>query len=453
MVIIWFLISLFVLLATGIHIAVGLGLTGALLLFFFGDMPLPVIAQTAFHCVNSYALAAIPFFILAGDIVLEARLADRLLDFAGVFLRRIQGGLAMGVVVACVFFAAVSGSSVASAAALGRSVVELLKHEDYPPRFVAGLVAASGGIGLLIPPSLSFILIGSMQGIPIVNLFTAGILPGILEGALIMAASYYLCKRHGWGKSSSRTFSASVKNGSNLGKTITKQGDSVAHHASENDKTFFALLRSSAGVLLMPGVVLGGIYLGFFTPTESAAVACGYALILAMVIHRSMSFQEMWKALGRSLQQSGMIYFVLIGGNLVGFAMVSLGVTDRLSEIVAVSGISKWQFLLLVNIILLLMGMVLDGISLIVLTVPILYPIAEKLGIDPIHLAVIITINVEVATVTPPVGLNLYVMSGMTGLSVAEVARGIGPLYLMQILTLLLVTYVPQISLILLKWL
>jgi len=423
MVLITFITALLLLLAFGTHIAVALGLTAACLLFFFEGMPIIVIAQNVFTSINSYALAAIPFFILTGDIVLAGRLSERLLDFSGIILRRVQGGLAMSVIVASVFFAAVSGSSVASAAALGRSAVELLKNEDYPKRFVAGLVAAGSTMGLMIPPSLTFIIIGSMQGIPIIKLFTAGILPGATEGILTIVVCGYICKRNGWGKSEIINRSPASKIG--LGK----------------------IFKGSAGILLMPIIILGGIYMGFFTPTEVAAVAAGYVFFLAVVIHRTLPPSKIFSTMQRSLMQAGMIYFIIIGGKLTGFMLISLDITDTITSVVAGSGIHPWMFLLMVNLMLLVLGAVLDGISVIVLTAPILFPIAIALGIDPIHLAVIITANVEVATLTPPVGLNLFVMSGVTGLPVMEVARGIGPFYAVQIAVLLIVTYVPFLSL------
>ena len=419
-----FLASLLLFLSSGMHIAVALGLTAACLLFIFGGMPLSIIAQKAFGSVNSYALAAIPFFILAGEVIMEAKLADRLLDFAGLFLRRVRGGLAMAVVIASVFFAAVSGSSVASVAALGRGMVEMLKHEDYPRQFVAGLVAAGGTLGLLIPPSLTFILIGSMQGLPILDLFTAGIVPGVLEALLLMSVCLYMCIKNGWGK--------------------------VVAPVKANRAEVMPILKASSGILFMPFLILGGIYLGFFTPTEVAAVAVGYALFLALVIYRTITPKTVFPILSRSLLQSGMIYFVVIGGNLTGLMLITLGVTDNITTLITSTGVQPWQFLLMVNIVLLVLGAVLDGISIIVLTVPVLFPVAQSLGISPYHFAVIMTVNVEIATLTPPVGLNLYVMSGVTGLSLEEVTRGIGPFYIVQIMFLLLVTYFPVLSLMLL---
>lgn len=415
-----FIVILFLLLASGIHIGVGLGLTAVALLYFAQGFPLEVIAQSAFKSVNSYALAAIPFFILSGDLIMGGKLGARVVDLTGVFLRRVHGGLAVAVMIVSVFFGAVSGSSVASAAALGRNTVDLLSGEGYPKGFVAGLVSVGGTLGLMIPPSLSFILIGTMQGIPIINLFTAGIVPGVLEGTVLAVVTWYLCRRHGWG------------------------------HMSDTPITLQELkpkIKGSLGILLMPAVILGGIYGGFFTPTEVSAVAAGYAFLVVVLVYRVITVREVGPILYRSLLASGMIYFIVIGGNLTAFMLTRLGVTDHFVQLVTAAEMSPWLFLLVVNLILLVLGCVLDGVSVIILTVPILFPIAAALGIDPIHLAVILTANVEIATLTPPVGLNLFVMSGISGLPVDRVARGVGPFYLVRLAVLMLITYIPEISL------
>ncbi|KKM10040.1 membrane protein [Clostridiales bacterium PH28_bin88] len=415
-----FLIILLLLLASGIHIGVGLGLTAVGLLFFFQGIPLEVITQTAFKSVNSYALAAIPFFILSGDLIMGGKMGYRVVDLTGVFLRRIHGGLAVAVMIVSIFFGAVSGSSVASAAALGRNTVDLLSGEGYPKRFVAGLVAVGGTLGLMIPPSLTFILIGTMQGIPIITLFTAGIVPGVLEGTILAVVTWYLCRRNGWGNTSSIPVTV---------KEITPK------------------VKASLGILLMPAVILGGIYGGFFTPTEVSAVAAAYAFIVVVLIYRVVRAREVIPILYRSLMASGMIYFIVIGGNLTAFMLTRLGVTDSFVQLVTGVGMQPWQFLLMINLILLVLGMLLDGISVIILTVPIFFPAAMALGIDPIHLGVILTANVEIATLTPPVGLNLFVMSGVSGLPVDQVARGVGPFYLVRLAVLMVITYVPALSL------
>jgi C4-dicarboxylate transporter, DctM subunit len=423
MEIIIFLVILFLLLIIGTHIGVALGVSALAILLMFQETSLDIIAQQTFQSANSYALAAIPFFILSGDIIMKGSLAQRILDFTDLITRKIHGGTAMAAMLVSVFFAAVSGSSVASAAAIGKNLVEVMGERGYPKRFIAGLVATGGTLGLLIPPSLSFILIGSMVGIPIVDLFTAGIVPGLMQAAMLMALTYYLCKKNGW---------ETASNLSTLKKVVPLKQ-----------------LKSSSGVLLLPVLILGGIYLGFFTPTEVSAVAVLYAVVLAVFIYRAIKVKDLWNISRESLFQSGMIYLILIGGSLTAFMLKSLGLTAGLITMITDLGLEPWQFLLLVNVLLFILGMFLDGITVIVLVAPILFPAAIALGINPIHFAVIITMNIEIATLTPPVGLNLFVMSGLAKIPIQEVAKGVGPYYVILFISLLLVTYLPQISLLL----
>lgn len=415
-----FLVILCGLLFAGVHVGTAMAITAIALLVIFQGMPLDVIASSAFKSVNSYALAAIPFFIIGGDIIMHGGLGERVILLAKALLGRVQGGLAICVILVSMFFAAVNGSSVATCAALGRNVTSLMEKEGYPKRVIAGLIAVGGTLGLMIPPSLTMILIGVMQGIPIVTLFTAGIVPGIMEGTVLALMTWFLSKKYGWG--------------------------APAENAGEG-LTAGRAFSGSAGVLLMPVIILGGIYAGFFTPTEAAAAAGLYAVILALFFYRKIKGGDVWVILRGALSQSCMIYFIVIGGNLVGFMLTSLGISKQIADFIASMGIGQWQFLLMVNLLLLAMGMLLDGISMLILSVPVLFPIAVSLGINPIHLAVIFTMNVEIATLTPPVGLNLYVISGITKLPVHEVARGVAWFYPVRIAMLAVVTYIPAISL------
>jgi len=386
-------------LVSGVQVGVALAVTAVALLVIFHGMPLDVVVSSAFKTVNNYALAAIPFFILGGDIIMHWGLSDRIIQLAKSLLGRIQGGLGICVILASMFFAAVNGSSVATCAALGRNVTELLEKEGYPKRITAGLVAVGGTLGLMIPPSLTMILIGVMQGIPIITLFTAGIVPGIMEGTLLAIFTWLLSRRFGWGKP-------------------------PENYSRQPTKPAGKLFRESIGVLFMPVLILGGIYSGFFTPTEAAGIASLYAILLVMVVYRQMKGRELWSYFQNTLKQSCMIYFIVIGGSLVGFMLTSLGISKQLAYAVIGMGIEQWQFLLAVNVILLIMGCLLDGISMLILSVPVLFPIAISLGINPIHLAVVFTMNVEIATLTPPVGLNLYVMSGVSKIPVEKSLAG-----------------------------
>jgi C4-dicarboxylate transporter, DctM subunit len=426
--------SLLLLLIIGTHIGVALGASALIILILYQDTSLNIIAQQTFQSANSYAIAAIPFFILAGDIIMKGDLAKRVLDFTDLALRRIHGGTAIAAMFVSVFFSAVSGSSAASAAAIGKNLVSVMGDRGYPKRFIAGLVATGGTLGLLIPPSLSFILIGSIVGIPIIDLFTAGIVPGIMQATLLVILTWWICKRNQWDVH--REVSATSE-------TITDIKGNISKPSTLNQ------LKSSSGVLLLPVLILGGIYLGFFTPTEVSAVAVIYAAILAVFIYRAIKVKDLWGVTRGALLQSGMIYLILIGGALTAFMLKSLGLTNGIINMIADLGLQPWQFLLAVNILLFFLGLFLDGITVIALVCPILFPVAIASGINPIHFAVIITMNIEIATLTPPVGLNLFVMSGLTKMPVEEVAKGVGPYYVVMFLSLLLVTYFPQISLLL----
>jgi len=422
MVVILFVVVLFILLASRIHIAVGLGMTGIILLLIYHGIPMQVINQSVFKSVDSYPLAAIPFFILLGEGIQKGKLAPYVMDLINLFLRRFRGGLAVATILTSVFFAAVSGSSVASAAALGRNVTDILEEEKYPKRFAAGLVAVGATLGIMIPPSLSFIIIGTMVGLPIVTLFTAGILPGLVEATGLAIVAYYLSRKNQWG-------------------IVAKENISIA--------AVGRLTGRASPILFTPFLILGGIYLGWFTPTEVAAVAAGYCLFIGFFLYRSLSVRDVGSSLKGALYSSGMIYFIIIGGNLLAFMLTRLGVTQMMVEAVQKAGLQPWQFLLIVNIILLGLGCVLDGISICILSIPILFPMAKAVGVDLIHFSVVMTANIEIATLTPPIGLNLFVMSGVTGLPVHEVVRGVTPFFAMRFFMLMVITYVPWLSLIL----
>ncbi len=413
------LVLILCLLAVGAHVAAVLGLVTAAIVLSVSGVPATVIAQTAFSSVNSYPLIAIPMFILAGNLMMRGQIAALMIDFVGSLVRAVRGGLALTVLTASVFFAAVSGSSVGSAAAIGRSTVAGLREERYPPRFAAAIVAVGGTLGLMIPPSLGFILIGSIVGLPIDRLFIAGLLPGIMEAALLSCATFWLSRRGGYG----------------------------AKAAAPDWSGFARLLPRTLPALLMPVLVLGAIYTGFMTPTEVSAFAAAYAALLCLVVYRSVDLRGIWATARESLLQTSMIFAVVMGGSLLGFILARMGVSAQLVTTLEDAGLTWWQFLIVVNLVLLVMGMFLDGIALIVLTAPLLFPMAQALGIDPVHFAVIMVANVEIATLTPPIGLNLFVMSGIARIPVHEVARGVLPFYAVRLVGLALISFVPAISL------
>lgn len=425
-----FIFVLLLLLICGLHIGVALGASALIILVVFEGTSLNVVAQQTFNSANSYALAAIPFFILAGDLILKGGLAKKILDLTEIVAQKISGGTAMAAMLVSIFFSAVSGSSVASAAAVGKNLVLIMDERGYPKKFVAGLVATGGTLGLLIPPSLSFILIGSIIGIPVMDLFTAGIIPGVMQGIMLLIITWYICKKNNW----------EVKD------TLMKTRDFAGERVSK-----VSAFASASGVIFLPFLILGGIYLGIFTPTEVSAVAVVYAAFISVIIYKSLKMGELWGISREALYQSGMIYLILIGGGLVSYMLKVTGLTNSIIQFIGDLGLSGWQFLIIVNILLLFIGLFLDGVTVISLVAPILFPIATALGIDPIHFAVIMTMNIEIATLTPPVGLNLFVMSGLTKLPIQDVAKGVGPYYIVMFVSLILVTYIPEIALLLIR--
>lgn len=412
-------IGLLVLLALGAHVGTAVGLVSSAMVMSVDGVPLTVVAQTAFKSINSYPLMAIPMFVLMGNLMMRGNIVAVMIELIGSLVRCVRGGLALTVMLACVFFAAVSGSSVGSAAAIGAATVDGLKREHYPPRFSAALVAVGGTLGLMIPPSLGFILIGSIVGLPVDRLFVAGIVPGLMEAGLLLTTTVWLTRRHGYGATSGKPDVAG----------------------------FVQRLPRAAGALSMPVLVLGSIYMGIFTPTEVSAVAAAYAAVLCVLVYRTMNWGTVWKVSQESILQSTMIFMVVMGGSLIGFILARMGVSASLIGFMERMDMSAWQFLLLANAVLLVLGMFLDGVAMIVLTAPLLFPMATHLGVDPVHFAVIMVANVEIATLTPPIGLNLFVMSGIARIPVEQVARGVVPFYATRLVSLALITYVPALSL------
>jgi C4-dicarboxylate transporter DctM subunit len=421
-----FVIILFLLLATGTHIGVALGFTGIILMLLHQGptIPISVISETTMHGLTRYAFTAIPFFILAGNLIMQGTLMDSIVRLGYTLFKKVTGGVGIAVIAVSAFFGAISGSSAASAASLGGPTTKALK-DKYPKKFAAGLVACGGTMGIMIPPSLTFILIGGIAEIPIIDLFKAGLIPGILQGVMLGITAYLISKYKGY---------------------------DIAQPERQGTKKYFQELgkntKASWPILLMPAIILVGIFSGFFTPTEIAAVSAVYALIIVTVVYKFVTGKETWSLFRQTLYTSGMIYLVIIGAHILLHILTRLGFSTQIISFVDSLDLEAWQFLLIVNLVLLILGMFFDGSGMILLTAPFLFPMAELYGINPIHLGVMITANVEIATLTPPVGLNLFVMSGVTKLPVLQVARGVLPFYITMILFLIIITYIPAISLI-----
>ena len=415
-------ILLLLLVAAGVHIAIALGLVATALMSWDLGMPAIMIAQMAWDSIDKYALVAIPFFIFAGNLMSRGDLGLILLELMGSVLRRFRGGLALALATSSVFFAAVNGSSVACAAALGPAAVKLFPKEGYPPRFAAAVVAVCATMGLMIPPSLTFILIGSIVGLPITDLFIAGVIPGLLEAVLLGGTTILVSRSNRYGGET---------------RPIDWRG-------------FRRRLPGASGALLMPVLIISTIYLGWFTPTEVSALAAVYAAFLVLVVYRTATLGAVWGVARDSVMQTAMIYAVVIGSGLLTAVLTRLGLARELTALLVEWQVEPWQFLIAVNLLMVVVGMFLDGVSMIVLLSPILFPMVQALEIDPIHFAVIMTSLIEIATLTPPVGLNLFVMSRIARLPIRAVIMGVLPFYGAQLLVLILINVFPVLSLALL---
>ena len=413
--------SLFLLLALGVPVAFALGLVGLATVVLFDVTSLTQMAQSQFANLDSFVLLAIPFFILAGNVMVEGRMATPLVDFVRALTRPIAGGTAVGAAIASALFGAMTGSSAASAAALGRVTIPQLNRLGYPPSFSAGLMAAGGTLGIMIPPSIVFIIYGAMAQQSVSKLFLAGLLPGIFITALIAILTYVLVRLNGW---------------ADAGRLQLRE--------------VFETMRRAAPALLMPGIVLGGIYGGIFTPTEAAAIAALYGLFIGAVVYRTITFKNLPRIFANSAKMTGIILFIIAEALFIGMLATLAGIPSAIVTAVEVANLSHWEFLLVVNLVLLVLGCFLDGVTILTVVAPLLLPSIVKLGIDPIHFGVLLALNIEIASITPPIGINLFVISGISDTAIEQVIRGVVPYVFLLLAALVVVTYVPWLSLALL---
>ncbi len=418
------IVTLFVLLLSSAPIAVALGLTSFLYFYCFTTIPLTQVPERLFNSLNTFPLMAIPFFVLAANIMSRGGISKRRTDAGNAIVGQFRGGLAMTAVLSCMFFAAISGSSPATVVAVGTLLIPAMVASGYPKKFSTGLIATSGSLGILIPPSIPLIVYGIATEQSIGDLFIAGILPGILAGLMLLALVIFISRKRAYGTGEYQ----------------------IVMTTREKLQAF----RDAALSLVLPVLVLVGIYGGLFTPTEAAAVAVFYALVVALVFYREITVKDLGKILLGSAKTSAMIMFIIANGILFTFVLTSERIPGQITEALTAMNLSAITFLLLVNILLLIVGCFMETSSAILIIAPILLPIGMELGINPIHLGVIMVMNLEIGMVTPPFGLNLFVASGLSGMSVVEVARAALPSAAVLLGGLFIVTYVPFFSLALL---
>lgn len=411
-------ILLFALMLTGMPISISLGLTVLTFLFTMTDVPVQAVALKLFTGIEKYEIMAIPFFILAGNFLTHGGVARRMINFATSMVGHWHGGLALGAVVACALFAAVSGSSPATVVAIGSIVLPAMVKQGYPKSFGAGVVATSGGLGILIPPSIVMVMYAVSTNTSIGKLFMAGVIPGLMLATMLGLITWYLARKNNYPRMPKASW-------------------------AERYTSF----KECAWGLLLVVIVMGGIYVGVFTPTEAAAVSAVYAFVIAVFVYKDLSLKQVPKVLRDAASMSSMLLYIITNAVLFSFLMTSENIPQAMASWIIDQGFGVITFLLVVNVLLLVAGSVMDPSAIVLIMAPILFPIAMALGIDPVHFGIMMVINMEIGMVTPPVGLNLYVASGITKMGITQLSVAVLPWLLTSLVFLMLITYIPQISL------
>jgi C4-dicarboxylate transporter DctM subunit len=409
---------LIALMLTGMPISIALGLTVLTFLFTLTQVPIESVALKLFTGIENFSIMAIPFFILAGNFLAQGGVARRMIAFTTSLVGHWPGGLGLAGVVACALFAAVSGSSVATVVAIGSIILPAMVAEGYPRRFGAGVITTSGALGILVPPSIILVLYGVSTNSSIGNLFLAGVMPGIVLSAMLASVTFVIAKRRGYPRMPKASWGERLR-----------------------------AFRESAWGLFLVVMVIGGIYAGIFTPTEAAATAAVYAFVIAVFVYRDLKLSDVPRVLLASANMSAMLLYIITNAVLFSFLMTSENIPQAMAAWLIAMNFSPLIFLLVVNIILLIAGNVMEPSSILLIMAPILFPIAVKLGIDPIHFGIIMAVNMEVGLCHPPVGLNLYVASGIAHMGISELTVAVLPWLLTMLAFLVLVTYWPALSL------
>lgn len=408
-----------ILLLLNVPIALGLGLASLVAMVMSGT-PLDMLPMQIYAATGKFTLLAIPFFILAGNIMEKAGISDKLINLANKFVGHKKGGLAIVCVITSCFFAAISGSGPATVASLGVIIIPAMVKAGYGKGMSSALMSTAGAIGIIIPPSIAFVVYGAVAEVSIGKIFVAGIIPGLLMGACLIVASLLICN---------------------------KTDIEMQPIASKEEKV--KAFKEAIWGLLMPVIILGGIYGGIFTPTEAAAVSAVYGLFVGVFIYKKIKWKEFHRLLVDSSVSSATVMFIVACASLFAWFCQTEGIAEMAGELLLNISGNKYVFLLIIIIILLIAGCFIDAISAMYIFIPIMLPVALELGYDPVALGVLMTMNLAIGQVTPPVGVNLYVACGISRISLKEISKSVLPFVLASIVALLLITYIPQITLLL----
>jgi C4-dicarboxylate transporter DctM subunit len=406
------------LMLTGMPISISLGLTVLTFLFGFSQVPLESVALKLFTGIDKFEIMAIPFFILAGNFLTHGGVARRMINFATSMVGHWYGGLALSGVVACALFAAVSGSSPATVVAIGSILLPGMLKAGFPMRFGAGVITTSGALGILIPPSIVMVMYSVATNTSVGALFMAGVVPGIILATMLGGMTWYRARKFDYPRQPKASW-------------------------LERLRTF----KESVWGLLLIVIVMGGIYSGMFTPTEAAAMSAVYAFFVSVFIYKDMKLKEVPKVLLNSANMSAMLLYIITNAVMFSFILTNENIPQQLASWMLDMGLGQIAFLLAVNILLLMAGNFMEPSSIVLIFAPILFPVAMKLGINPVHFGILMTVNMEVGMCHPPVGLNLYVASGITKMGITELTVAVWPWLLTMIVFLVAVTYWPEMTL------
>lgn len=410
------IVILFIAFLLGMPISFALGMVSLFAIITRG-YPLPVIVQKMFSGIDSYSLIAVPLFIFAGDLMGKGGISKRLVKFSNVLVGHLPSGLAMVAIVACMFFAAVTGSAIAASAAIGGMLIPEMIKEGYDKSFAASLMATGGSIGPIIPPSIPLLIYGTLVNVSIAKLFIGGIIPGIAMGVALMIYSYFVGKKRNYKSSMARRASF---------KEILKN------------------MQSAILALLMPIIIIGGIMTGIFTPTEAGAIAVIFAFVVGKFIYKDLKWSDLPETLKRSAITNGIILFVLCNARVFMWYLTIEQIPQKLAEIMVASIHSKYVLLAVMNVILLFAGTFIDTISNIVIFVPLFLPIVQLFGIDLIHFGVVVAVNLTIGMCTPPLGVCIFTTASIAKISISDMFRDLYPQIAILLIVLFIITYIPS---------
>ena len=409
---------LIALMLTGMPVSIALGMTVLTFLFTMTQVPIESVGLKLFTGLDNFTIMALPFFILAGTFLTHGGVAKRMIAFTTSLCGHWPGGLGLAAVAASALFAAVSGSSVATVVAIGSIMLPAMVSHGYPKSFGAGVITTSGALGILVPPSVILVLYGVATNTSIGALFMAGVVPGILLALILAGLTCIIAWRKGYPR---------------------------MPRASWGQR--FRAFRESFWGLALIGIVLGGIYGGIFTPTEAAAVAAVYAFFISVFVYRDMGMKDVPRVLLNAANTSAMLLYIITNAVLFSFLLTSENIPQEMAAWIVARHFDPWVFLLVVNFVLLVAGNVMEPTSILLIMAPILFPIARSLGINPVHLGILMAVNMEVGLCHPPIGLNLYVASGIAKMGITELTKAVWPWLLAMLGFLVIITYVPWVAL------